>query len=80
MESTLRAQIYGGKERRVIYLAGENFDYVWSEDDIKTIRRVWNRGASIQEIAIMTDRKKEEIMILLMDLSHQGRLARRIYL
>lgn len=73
-----REPIYGGKQRRDIYLAGESFDFVWSDEEVRLVREIWNKGGTVEQLAETVERRVQEVMILLVDLAFQRRLARRV--
>lgn len=65
------------KSRRNRYIALEEMDFVWDEDDVLEFRKMWNDGAGFESIAKHFDRDIDECSLLLMDLRRKGKLKPR---
>lgn len=64
-------------QRQNIYVACENFDFVWDERDVVEFDRMWNEGLSLYDIAKVFKRDPDEVAILVMDRAKQGFIKRR---
>lgn len=64
-------------QRRAMYLACEDLDFVWDEDEVLEFDRLWHAGASIYEIARHFRRDPDEVVILAIDRARQGFIGPR---
>lgn len=58
--------------RRNLYLALEGLDFTFDEADIPDIKRMWEEGLSIWDIARAYERDPDEITVLIMDLARKA--------
>lgn len=65
------------KQRRATYIALEELNFVWDEDEINVFIKLWKEGADFRLIAEHFDRDQDEIALLLMDLARKGRVKPR---
>jgi hypothetical protein len=65
------------QRRRNIYIALENFDFLWDEDDLVKIRELWDGGIHLQDMAKYLKRPAAEVFCILLDQSHKGFLRHR---
>ncbi|WP_246064865.1 helix-turn-helix domain containing protein [Melghirimyces algeriensis] len=63
--------------RRKIYIALEDLDFIWDEDEIPDIERMWNQGFSLWDIAHACERDELEVLLLIMDRERQGSISPR---
>ncbi|WP_380162261.1 hypothetical protein [Kroppenstedtia sanguinis] len=63
--------------RRNIYLALEGLDFTFDEDDLPDVIRKWEEGFSIWDMAEAMNRDPDEIAVLIMSLSREGKIERR---
>ncbi|MCS1351176.1 helix-turn-helix domain-containing protein [Mechercharimyces sp. CAU 1602] len=64
-------------ERRLLYVALEDLDFVWDEAEVPQVVEMWRDGQSLHDIAKTLDRDPDEVTLLVMDLARQGRISRR---
>ena len=60
------------------YIALENLNFAWLEEEILLVMRMWNEGRAIWDIADALKRPQEEVLILLIDMSMKGGIKERI--
>jgi hypothetical protein len=65
------------KQRRVTYLALEELDFSWSEAETREMKRLWNDGTPLEDIAEHFGREADECFILLFDLARKGKIKYR---
>jgi hypothetical protein len=63
--------------RRSIYIALEQVDFIWSEDDLPRIREAWKEGMSIQHMSKYFKRKPLEVFLIVLDQIEHGYLVKR---
>ena len=61
----------------MIYIACEDMDFIWREQDMEKVERLWLEGYNICFIARAVRREVDEVAILIMDRSRQGFLSPR---
>jgi hypothetical protein len=59
------------------YIALEEHDFCWGENEIREFRRMWNANIPFTSICKILKRTHIEVGILLMDQSHKGHVKRR---
>lgn len=69
--------IYSGESHRNIYVACEDLNFVWNEDQLQDVIDLWNFGVPIDYMARHLGREQEEVVILAIDLSRKGRIGSR---
>lgn len=50
-----------------LYIACEDYNFTWSDEEIKQFREMWRQGVSIPQMAVELRRHQNEIGILVMD-------------
>ncbi|QOS97580.1 hypothetical protein JNUCC42_13375 [Brevibacterium sp. JNUCC-42] len=53
--------------RRSIYVACEDYNFIWCEHEIRTVRKMWKNGISIVEMAKIVRRHLNELAFLIID-------------
>jgi hypothetical protein len=66
------------KIRRNLYIALEEYDFVWDEDDVEEFITLWNKGADIRLIAKYFNRPTIECALLILDLGECGKIKPRL--
>lgn len=56
-----------------LYIACEELDFSWYKNEIDTVRKAWEEGLPLWEIADKLHRTQEEVLILLLDLKIEKR-------
>ncbi|MHB0802749.1 helix-turn-helix domain-containing protein [Bacillus thuringiensis] len=69
---------YGKSERRNLYIALEELDMLWDEDDVWQVKEAWDNNESVFAIAKKMERDPDEVAVLLMDLARKGRIEKRV--
>jgi len=64
-------------ERRVTYIALENLNFLWDEDEIIKFREMWEEGLSLPDIAEAFKRPQKEIAIIIIDQAEEGKIQPR---
>jgi predicted metal-dependent hydrolase len=59
------------------YIALEDLNFAWLEEEILLVMRMWNEGRAIWDIADALKRPQEEVLILLIDMSMKGGIKER---
>lgn len=54
------------------YITCDGLDFLWDKRNIYEIRKEWNNGTSIQDIAEQFNRNINEVFILLLDQAMSG--------
>ena len=60
------------------YIALEDLNFAWLEEEIVTVIQMWSEGRPIWDIADALKRPQEEVLILLIDLGMKGGIKERI--
>lgn len=60
-----------------IYIALDHCDLDWLPQQVLLVENMWNKGASIEEIAIKVNRPIKEVFILLFDRLELGKISER---
>jgi len=61
----------------VVYIACEELNFLWREQDVEKVERLWREGYDIRAIAKIVKRNVDEVAILIMDRARCGALKRR---
>lgn len=61
----------------MLYIACEDMDFIWREQDVAEVERLWREGYDIRFIAKAVRRNIDEVVILIMDRARQGLLSQR---
>ncbi|AOM08850.1 MULTISPECIES: hypothetical protein [Bacillus] len=69
---------YRKSERRKLYIALEELDMFWDEDDVWRVQEAWNNNESVFAIGQRIERDPDEVALLLMDLAKKGRIEKRV--
>lgn len=67
----------GKRERRNIYTALEDTNFLWDEDLLPDVRFLWSEGHHIADMAKYFKRKPLEMFVLILDQLERGMLRRR---
>lgn len=59
------------------YIAGEDFDYIWTEEEVFDFDCLWAEGKRLDELSRYFNRPPEEILILALDRGTKGRIGPR---
>lgn len=59
------------------YIAGEDFDFLWSKEEVFDFDCLWAEGKRLDELARYFGRPQEEILILALDRGTKGRIGPR---
>jgi len=59
------------------YIALENYDFLWSEDDLREFRDMWKKDEPINVICKRLERKEIEIAIIILDQAQKGIIKKR---
>lgn len=62
------------------YVAGDEFEYLWSRREKKEFIKLWIEGCNMNELCYILDRPWQDIMILIMDLEKKGKVDGRLIL
>ena len=60
-----------------MYIACEDMDFIWREQDVAEVERLWREGYDIRFIAKAVRRNIDEVVLLIMDRARCGALKRR---
>ncbi|NOU54952.1 hypothetical protein HN020_09345 [Brevibacillus borstelensis] len=73
----LLERTYMTKSRRTRYIACEEYDFTWSDDELKRFREMWRKGLHILDISKEMQRHRNEVAILIIDQSERGYIQPR---
>jgi len=59
------------------YIALGNYDFLWSEEELKDFREMWNEDLPFNIIARRLERRQIEVAVLIMDQAEQGIIKKR---
>ncbi|MED0675812.1 helix-turn-helix domain-containing protein [Aneurinibacillus thermoaerophilus] len=65
------------EQRRNIYIACEDLNFFWDEDQVSEVIAMWNMGIPVEYIASNFGREVDEVAILIFDLCRQGKIEPR---
>jgi len=60
-----------------VYIACEELNFLWREQDVEKVERLWREGYDIRAIAKAVRRHVDEVAVLIMDRVRYGALKRR---
>lgn len=60
-----------------MYIACEDMDFIWREQDVAEVERLWREGYDIHFIAKSVRRNIDEVVLLIIDRARQGLLKPR---
>ncbi|MCP1359082.1 hypothetical protein [Aneurinibacillus migulanus] len=65
------------EQRNKIYIACEDLDFLWDEEQIPEVIAMWNMGIPIEHIANNFGREVDEAALLILDLCRQRKIKPR---
>ncbi|MBG9615915.1 hypothetical protein ABE15_22780 [Bacillus cereus] len=68
---------YMKNERRNLYIALEELDMLWDEDEVVQVKEAWNNNESVFTIGEKMQRDPDEVALLIMDLARKGAIGKR---
>jgi len=68
---------YMKNERRNLYIALEELDMLWDEDEVAQVKEAWNNNESVFAIGEKMQRDPDEVALLIMDLARKGAIGKR---
>ncbi|MDA2637952.1 helix-turn-helix domain-containing protein [Bacillus cereus] len=68
---------YMKNERRNLYIALEELDMLWDEDEVAQVKEAWNNNESVFAIGEKMQRDPDEVALLIMDLARKGVIGKR---
>ncbi|MEN1938947.1 helix-turn-helix domain-containing protein [Paenibacillus sp. 102] len=68
---------YMKNSRRNLYVALEELDMLWDEDDILLVREAWKNNESVFTIGEKLQRDPDEVALLIMDLARKNVIRKR---
>ncbi|WP_257153216.1 helix-turn-helix domain-containing protein [Bacillus toyonensis] len=68
---------YMKNERRNLYIALEELDMLWDEDEVVQVKEAWNNNESVFAIGEKMQRDPDEVVLLIMDLARKGAIGKR---
>ena len=68
---------YCKKRRNTRYIACEDYDFTWSDEEIKRFRQMWRQGISLPNMAVELGRHQNEVAILVIDQEDKGYIRQR---
>lgn len=58
---------YCKKSSNILYIACEDYNFVWSDEELHQFRQMWREGVSIPRMSVVLKRHQSEIGILVLD-------------
>jgi len=77
MSAAVIERDYMGEQRRAIYIALEELDFIWDQEDVKAFETMWDLGWDCGRIAAELGRDPDEVAILVIDRARAGKIERR---
>ncbi|MEB8713162.1 MULTISPECIES: helix-turn-helix domain-containing protein [unclassified Bacillus cereus group] len=74
----LQQRKYLKNERRNLYIALEELDMLWDEDDVLRVKNAWKNNESVFAIGEKLQRDPDEVALLIMDLARKGAIGKRV--
>lgn len=68
---------YMTEKRRNRYIALEELNFIWDEDDVKRFITMWKEGINFWKIANEFQRDPDEVAVLMMSLVREGKIEPR---
>ncbi|MBG9629297.1 hypothetical protein ABB10_19085 [Bacillus thuringiensis] len=68
---------YMKNERRNLYIALEELDMLWDEDEVVQVKEAWSNNESVFAIGEKMQRDPDEVALLIMDLARKGAIGKR---
>ncbi|MGO4540353.1 helix-turn-helix domain-containing protein [Paenibacillus sp. 2TAB19] len=65
------------RRQQQLYIACEDMDFVWREQDVTEVERLWEADSGLFRIAHEMRREPDEVAVLIIDLSRQQRIKPR---
>jgi hypothetical protein len=65
------------RERGETYIAGEGFDFQWSNNEVREFINLWISGASLMRLSQTFRRTQNDIAVLILDLRSKGKIEPR---
>jgi hypothetical protein len=56
-----------------------DLDFAWQNEDIETVKTMWQEGYGIEKISRKIQREVDEVFLLLLHLARQGEIKERPY-
>ncbi|MBO0959543.1 hypothetical protein J1P26_07325 [Neobacillus sp. MM2021_6] len=63
------------RKNRIIVL--EELNYVWDKHELKELTTMWTSGVSVEEISRHFDRDPDEVILAIMHLAREDKIAAR---
>ncbi|OUB99483.1 helix-turn-helix domain containing protein [Bacillus thuringiensis serovar medellin] len=73
----LQQRKYLKNKRRNLYIALEELDMLWDEDDVLRVKNAWKNNESVFAIGEKLQRDPDEVALLIMDLARKGAIEKR---
>lgn len=73
----LQQRKYLKNERRNLYIALEELDMLWDEEDVLRVKNAWKNNESVFAIGEKLQRDPDEVAVLIMDLARKGTIEKR---
>jgi hypothetical protein len=61
-----------------LHIVGREWCFEWYQSDIEQVIDLWQRGYSLTQIARRVNSTARDTLLLLIDLSEQGKIGKRI--
>lgn len=65
------------RNERVLIFEEDDFSFVWTGKEIRSVQNFWNEGRHIADISDEIERDQDEIAVLIIWLARHGRLRKR---
>lgn len=65
------------RPKQRLYIALEQLDFSWYQDQVELVIELWNKGVHIKQISEELGRDSDEVFLLLMDLIRRKRIKER---
>lgn len=68
---------YMKEKKRAIYIALEELDFMWDQEDVKAFETMWELGWDCGRIAKELGRDPDEVALLVIDRARAGKIEPR---
>lgn len=62
----------------LLHIVGRDWCFEWYQSEIEQVTNLWERGYSLTQIAKRANSTPRDTLLLLIDLSEQGKISKRI--
>ncbi|WP_026572481.1 hypothetical protein [Bacillus sp. UNC438CL73TsuS30] len=77
MGQATKKEFFQREPRQNRIIVCEDMDFVWDKPELKALKKMWEKELSVNYIADYFDRDPDEILVALIHLARNDKIARR---